>query len=96
MRAPVVIRIPTGGGATLAADLFRPDTPPPCSHLATTNTVHYGGSADMQGEARTTATLGTGEAVVVHVQVRLTPDSLRLHGRVTIDDAVISNRHWDG
>jgi hypothetical protein len=66
------------------------------SHLVTTSTVHGGGSADVQGEARTTATLGTGETVVVEVQVGLTPDSGRLQGRISIDNFVTFDQSWLG
>ncbi len=64
------------------------------SRVMTTSTVHGGGSADVQGEALTCATLGTGERVVVEVGLRLTPDTMWLRGRVSIDDVPIADRHW--
>lgn len=66
------------------------------SQVDTISTVHLGGTAHVRGESHTTATLGTGERVQVRVSLRLTPDSLSLTGRVSIDDDVIVDRHWLG
>jgi uncharacterized protein len=64
------------------------------SRISTTSTVRSDGSAELQGESLTIATLGTGERAVVAVELRLTPGTVRLCGSVTIDGHTIADRRW--
>jgi uncharacterized protein len=64
------------------------------SRVEVTATVHRGGPADLRGESLTIARLGTGERVVVQVGLSLTPESVRLNGRVSVDGEVVADRHW--
>jgi hypothetical protein len=57
-------------------------------------TVQSGGSARVLARSITTARLGSGEAILVEVRLRLTPDGAQAYGRVDIDGTTVVERDW--
>jgi len=56
--------------------------------------VQSGGSARVRAESTMMARLGSGEAILVEVRVRLTPDTAQARGRVEIDGTTVVERDW--
>jgi hypothetical protein len=48
----------------------------------------------VRGLSTVTARLGTGETIVVHVELSLTPDAAQASGRVSVDGVTMVDRGW--